>query len=52
MGQLELAQIPVEGWVIDPYEHDLLDGPGNAVCFPTHNGETALMQCPEVLLCS
>ena len=40
VGQLQLSQIPTEGWIIDPYEHGLLDGPGNAVHFPTHYGKT------------
>ena len=39
MGQLEFAQIAIEGWVINPYEHGILDGSGNAMCLPTHNGE-------------
>ena len=37
--ELELAQVPAEGWIIDPYEQGFLDGPGNAVCLPTHNGK-------------
>ena len=28
VGQLELADFLFEGWVIYPYEHGLLDGPG------------------------
>ena len=28
--QLVLAQIPIKGWVINPDEHGLLDGPGDA----------------------
>ena len=40
MGQLESAQALIEGWVIDPYEHGLLDGPGNAVHLPIINGQT------------
>ena len=31
MGQLVFAKVPVEGWIIDPDEHSLLDGPCNAV---------------------
>ena len=38
--ELELPQVPVEGWIIDPYEHGFLDSPDSAVCFPTHYGET------------
>ena len=38
VGQLVLPQIPVEGWIIDWKEHGLLDGLGNTVCFPAHNG--------------
>ena len=38
--QLKLVEVPIEGWIIDPYEHGLLAGPGNAVCFLTHYGKT------------
>ena len=41
VGQLEFAQVATEGWVINHYEHGLLDGPGNPVHLPDHNGETA-----------
>ena len=34
MWQLVLAQVPVKGWVINPNEHGLLDGPGDALGFP------------------
>ena len=27
VGQLVLPSVPVEGWIIDPYVHSLLDGP-------------------------
>ena len=40
MGQLVFAQVPVEGWVIYHNEHGLLDGPGDAMCLPVHDGET------------
>ena len=38
--KLVFPQIPVEGRVIDSYEHHLLDGPGNPVWFHANNGET------------
>ena len=31
MGQLEISSVPVEGWIIDPDMHGLLDGPCNVV---------------------
>ena len=40
VGHLKLAQVPTEGWIIDLYEHGLLDGPGNAMQFPTFYGKT------------
>ena len=40
VGQLVLPEIPVEGSVIDSYEHGLLDGPDNPRCFPVSSGET------------
>ena len=27
VGQLEFANVPTEGWIIDPDEHGLFDGP-------------------------
>ena len=30
VGQLVLAKINIEGWIIDPYEHSLLGGPRNS----------------------
>ena len=36
VGQLELANVPIEAWIIDPHVHDLLAGHCNAVCLPTH----------------
>ena len=42
VGQLKPAQVPIEGWVIDPYEHGLLNGPGNAMHFPTQYGKTVI----------
>ena len=54
-GELELAQVPAEGWIIDPYEHGFLNGPCNAMCLPTHNGKTvhtdALSRRLTMLLC-
>ena len=40
MGQLIFPNIPVEGWVICPDKHGLLDHPGDAICLPLHDGET------------
>ena len=40
VGQLEFAQVATEGWVINPYEHGLLEGPGNDMDLSAHNGET------------
>ena len=40
VGQPEFAQVPVESWIIDADEHCLLDGTGNALCLPAHNGKT------------
>ena len=37
-GSWYLPNIPVEGWIINPQEHSLLDGPSNGMCLPTHNG--------------
>ena len=31
MGQLEFANVPVKGWIIDADVHGLLDGPGGVV---------------------
>ena len=42
VGKQELAYIPVEGWIIDPYEHGFHDGPGNAMCLLAHSGKN----CP------
>ena len=38
--ELELAQVPVERWIIDHYKYGFLDGPGNAMCLSTHNVKT------------
>ena len=38
-GHWNLPMYSIEGWVIDPDVHGLLDGPGNTVCLPTHYGE-------------
>ena len=37
--QLELVNVPTQGWIIDPDVYGLLDGPCNVVFLPTHNGE-------------
>ena len=35
VGQLKPAQVPIEEWIIDPYECGLLGGSGSDVCFPS-----------------
>ena len=37
--QLLLAHIPVKGWVINPDEHGLLDGPGDVLGLHLHYRE-------------
>ena len=41
VGQLELASVPVKGWIIDPDVLGFLYGPCYVVCLPTHYGEVA-----------
>ena len=31
VGQLLLAKSPGEGWIIDPYDHSLLESPSNGM---------------------
>ena len=38
-GQLEFAYFPVEGWIIDPEVHSLLDDSSSAMCLPTNYGK-------------
>ena len=38
VGQLELANVPVKGWITDPDVHVLYD-PSDAVHLPAHYGE-------------
>ena len=48
VGQLEFANVPIEGWIIDPDVHGLLNGPCDVVCLPTYYGEvfhTRMMTC-------
>ena len=48
MGQLELANVPIKGWIIDPDVHGLLHGPCDVVCLPTQYGKvvhTDMMTC-------
>ena len=48
MLQLVLSNIPIEGWIINLYVYDLLDGSDKVVWFPNYNGEivqTGLMTC-------
>ena len=40
MWKLVFSYIPVEGWVIDPGVHGLLDGPSDAMCLPVQDGKT------------
>ena len=48
VGQLKLAQVPNERWIIDPYEYGFLNDPGNAVHFLTTMEKlSTLMQCLE-----
>ena len=47
-GELEFVSASIEGWVIDPEVHGLLDSPCDVVCLPTHCGEvvhTGVMAC-------
>ena len=39
VGQLVLLNVPVERWIINPYEHSFLDSPGKGMCLPTHSGK-------------
>ena len=48
VGQLVLADVPIEGWIIDPTVHGLLDGSCSVMCLPTHNGE---FFHPAVMIC-
>ena len=48
MGQLEFTNVPIEGWIIDPDAHVLLNGPCNVVHLPTHYGEVVN---PSVMTC-
>ena len=34
-----LPNVPVKGWIIGPYVHSLLDGPGEGMQLSTHSGE-------------
>ena len=38
-GQLEPVYVPIKGWIIDLDVHSLLDGPGDTLHLPTHNGK-------------
>ena len=39
MGQLKLAYVPINGWIIDYYVHGLLDGYSNVAHLPIHHGK-------------
>ena len=48
MGQLKLAYVPIEGWIIDPDVQGLLDGSCDVVFHPTYYGKvvhTEVMTC-------
>ena len=48
VGQLQLLNIPIQEWIIDPDVHGLLDGPWDIVGLPTHYGEVVhndMMSC-------
>ena len=36
---MEFANVPVQGWIIDPKVHGLLDSPSGVVCLPAQYGE-------------
>ena len=43
--KLELAYVPIKGWIIDPDAHGPLDSCDDTVCLPTHyGGLSTLMQ--------
>ena len=46
VGQLELANIPVKGWIIDPDEHGFFYGLSEVVHLPTNYGEVV---CTEAM---
>ena len=39
VGKLDLANVSIEGWIIQHGVHGLLAGPCDVVCLPTHCGE-------------
>ena len=39
VGKLIPPNVPAKECIIDPYVHSLLDGPGESMWLPTHNGE-------------
>ena len=48
VGQLDFANVPIKGWIIDPDVHGLPDGPLDVVCLSTHYGKvvhTDIMTC-------
>ena len=48
VGQLELANVPIEGWIIDPDEHGPLNDPWDVLWLPTFCGEVFY---PSVMIC-
>ena len=43
-----LAYVPVQEWIIDPYEHWFFDQPGEVLLFPAHYtevGQSSGMTC-------
>ena len=64
VGQVVLPKVPVKRWIIEPYVHSLLGGPGEGMWPPTNNGEIVQVsmmtwgvgmvinggRCPEIFL--
>ena len=53
VGLLELSNVPIEGRIIDPDVHDLLNGSCDVVCLPTYIGEVvhpSMMTCGVVMM--
>ena len=38
LGYLVLPSVPVEGWIIEPCVHSLLDGPSEGIWLPSNSG--------------
>ena len=47
-----ISPVPVEGLITDMDKHGLLDGPSDAMCLPSYNGEAVHIDgCPVAWLC-